>query len=137
MSKSFSQAPKPPQLTAEVISAFERRGAGQDTRAHISPIVESRKPTNVGDATEVAGSDSEITNVEAENPTNVGRMKATNMGLGIATKAGTAERTRRLSIDLPESWHRRFKIACTRADKKMIDEVTDFIKRRTVELEKE
>jgi hypothetical protein len=124
MSKSFSKAPKPPQLTAEVISAFERRGAGQDTRAHISPIVENSIPTNVGD---VAGGD----------PTNVGKVKATNTGLGIATKDGKAERTRRLSIDLLESWHRRFKIACTRADKKMVDEVTDFIKRRTVELEKE
>ena len=64
-------------------------------------------------------------------------VKTTKTGLGIATKEGVAERTRRLSIDLPESWHRRFKIACTRADKKMVDEVTDFIKRRTAELEKE
>jgi hypothetical protein len=38
---------------------------------------------------------------------------------------------------LPESWHRRFKIACTKSDRKMIDEVTEFIKRRTVELESE
>jgi hypothetical protein len=36
-----------------------------------------------------------------------------------------------------ESWHRRFKTACTRADKKMIDEVTEFIKRRTLELEQD
>jgi hypothetical protein len=60
----------------------------------------------------------------------------TNPVLGVPTKEGKPEPTRRLSIDLPESWHRRFKIACTRADRKMIDEVTDFIKRRTVELEK-
>ena len=137
MSKSFSQAPKPPQLTADVISAFERRGAGQDTRARISPIVEGREPTNVGDAAEVVGPDHKTTNVETGEPTNVGMVKTTNTGLGIATKEGIAERTRRLSIDLPESWHRRFKIACTRADKKMVDEVTDFIKRRTAELEKE
>jgi hypothetical protein len=137
MSKSFSQAPKPPQLTAEVISAFERRGAGQDTRAHIPPIMESREPTNVGDTGEVIGPDPQTTNVEPGEPTNVGKLKATNTGLGVPTKEGTAERTRRLSIDLPESWHRRFKIACTRADKKMIDEVTEFIKRRTVELEQE
>jgi hypothetical protein len=60
----------------------------------------------------------------------------TKAALGVSTKGGKPEPTRRLSIDLPESWHRRFKIACTRADRKMIDEVTDFIKRRTVELEK-
>ena len=137
MSKSFSQAPKPPQLTADVISAFERRGAGQDTRARISPIVEGREPTNVGDPAEVVGSDQKITNGETGKPINVGMLKTTKTGLGVTTKEGTDERTRRLSIDLPESWHRRFKIACTRADKKMVDEVTDFIKRRTAELEKE
>jgi hypothetical protein len=137
MSKSFSQAPKPPQLTADIISAFERRGAGQDTRAHISPIVEGREPTNVGSDAEALGFDQKITNVKTGQPTNVGMVNSTNTGLGIATKEGVAERTRRLSIDLPESWHRRFKIACTRADKKMVDEVTDFIKRRTAELEKE
>ena len=48
----------------------------------------------------------------------------------------TPERTRRLSIDLPESWHRRFKTACSKTDKRMLAEVTEFIKRRTVELEK-
>jgi hypothetical protein len=136
MSKSFSQAPKPQQLTAEVISAFERRGAGQDTRALIPSIVENREPTNVGDAAEVVES-AQTTNVERGEPTNTGKVKTTKAGLGISTKEGPAERTRRLSIDLPESWHRRFKIACTRADKKMIDEVTDFIKRRTTELENE
>ena len=47
-----------------------------------------------------------------------------------------AEPTRRLSIDLPESLHRRFKTACSKADKKMLAEVTNFIKRRTAELEK-
>ena len=48
MSKSFSQAPKPPQLTAEVISAFERSGAGQDTRGRLPSNVGNREPTNVG-----------------------------------------------------------------------------------------
>ena len=138
MSKSFSKAPKPPQLTAEVISAFERRGAGQDTRARIPSNAENRDPTNVGDvAPELAGPDLQPTDVERGEPTKVETVKASKLGLGIPTKEGTAERTRRLSIDLPESWHRRFKIACTRADKKMIEEVTEFIKRRTLELEKE
>jgi hypothetical protein len=135
MSKSFSQAPKPPQLTAEVISAFERGGAGQDTRARIPPIVENRGPTNVGPA-EIGG-DLQPANVETREPTSVERVKDTKPQLGVSTKEGQAERTRRLSIDLPESWHRRFKIACTKADKKMIDEVSEFIKRRTLELEEE
>jgi hypothetical protein len=46
-----------------------------------------------------------------------------------------AEPMRRLSIDLPESLHRRFKTACAKADRKMLAEVTNFIERRTTELE--
>jgi hypothetical protein len=135
MSKSFSQAPKPPQLTAEVISAFERSGAGQDNRVRIPPNVETRKPTNVGNQANALNP--QPTNMERAAPTN-GKMGQTpDVGLGVSTKPGKAEPTRRLSIDLPESWHRRFKTACTRADKKMIDEVTEFIKQRTLELEQE
>jgi hypothetical protein len=135
MSKSFSQAPKPPQLTAEVISAFERSGAGQDTRGRLPPNVGSREPTNVG--VEAIATNLQPTNVERVTPTNVGMGKPSDAGLRVTTKQGNAEPSRRLSIDLPESWHRRFKIACTRADKKMIDEVSEFIKRRTLELEQE
>ena len=127
MSKSFSQAPKPSQLTAEVISAFERTGAGQDNRGRIPPNAEKREPTNVGD--QANNLNTQATNVEMGKPSDA--------GMGVTTKPGKAEPTRRLSIDLPESWHRRFKIACTRADKKMIDEVSEFIKRRTIELEQE
>jgi hypothetical protein len=47
------------------------------------------------------------------------------------------EPTRRLSLDVPESWHRRFKTACSKSDKKMVAEVLEFIKRRTLELEAE
>ena len=96
MSKTFAQAPKPKQLTAETISAFERGGAGQDTQTHI-------------------------------------RTKVGSMG---STKADKPESMKRLSIDLPKSLHRRFKTACSNADKKMLAEVTDFINRRTSELEK-
>jgi hypothetical protein len=106
MSKTFAQAPKPQPLTADVISAFERGGVGQDTQTHIP------------------------SKVVREETTNVGKMEPTDEGK-------EEKRTRRLSIDLDESWHRRFKTACSKTDKKMLAEVTDFIKRRTVELEKE
>ena len=129
MSKSFSQAPKPSHLTAEVISAFERSGAGQDTRTRVSPIVGN------GEATKVGPMGAE-TNEERAEPTNVETGETTKTEKVIPTKPSKIEPTRRLSIDLPESWHRRFKIACTKTDRKMIEEVTDFIKRRTTELEK-
>ena len=135
MTKSFSQAPKPPLLTAEVISAFERTGAGQDTRGRAAPMVGNQEPTNVGgDGNTLA---TQRLNVKRLAPTYVETGESANTRLGVTTKPVKAEPTRRLSIDLPESWHRRFKIACTRADKKMIDEVTEFIKRRTLEIEAE
>ena len=52
-----------------------------------------------------------------------------------ATPAATREPTKRLSIDLPASAHQRFKTACVANGRKMVDEVEDFIARRTAELE--
>jgi hypothetical protein len=52
-------------------------------------------------------------------------------------KTAKAEPIRRLSIDLPKSLHVRFKAACARSDRKMIDEVMAFIEKRTAELEAE
>lgn len=51
------------------------------------------------------------------------------------TKVGTSGPTKRLSIDMPPTLHRRFKIACTKHDLSMVREVIDFIERRTAELE--
>jgi hypothetical protein len=47
MSKTFAQAPKPKPLTADVIQAFERGGAGQDTQTHIHTKVEKSEPVIV------------------------------------------------------------------------------------------
>ena len=43
---------------------------------------------------------------------------------------------KRLSIDLPEETHRRFKVACAATGRKMVVELTAFIERHTEELEK-
>jgi len=98
MSKSFANAPKPPALSADVITRFERGGSGQDTQNNIPSNVEKRETTKVDKG---------------------------------------EEKTRRLSIDLPASLHRRFKTACSRADKKMVVEDMDFSQRRTEELEQD
>jgi len=50
LSKTFAQAPKPKPLAPEVIAAFERRGAGQDTQTHISPKVGTIEPAKQEDA---------------------------------------------------------------------------------------
>lgn len=43
--------------------------------------------------------------------------------------------TKRLSIDVPEETHRRFKVACAASGQKMAVELTAFIQQRTAELE--
>jgi len=47
------------------------------------------------------------------------------------------EQTKRLSIDLPQSIHLRFKTACSATQRKMTKEIEAFICKRTCELEKE
>ncbi len=44
---------------------------------------------------------------------------------------------KRLSLDLPETMHRRFKTACSAADVKMAGELVAFIEQRTQELEQQ
>lgn len=44
---------------------------------------------------------------------------------------------KRLSIDLSEDTHRRFKAACAATGKKMASEITTFVEQRTIELEQE
>jgi hypothetical protein len=70
-------------------------------------------------------------------PTKVVVVEPPKAGRGEPTAKPKPEPTRRLSIDLPESLHRRFKTACSKTDKKMLAEVADFIRRRTEELERE
>jgi hypothetical protein len=47
------------------------------------------------------------------------------------------EQTKRLSIDLPEAVHQRFKTACSATSRKMTQEIEAYIIERTAELEKE
>jgi hypothetical protein len=52
-------------------------------------------------------------------------------------KSKPVEPIKRLSLDLPQSLHTRFKIACTATGLKMSGEVLAFIEKRTAELESE
>jgi len=49
----------------------------------------------------------------------------------------TEEPSKRLSLDLPQSVHTRFKTACSATGRKMVKELQDYIEQRTSELEKE
>ena len=56
----------------------------------------------------------------------------------ILTKEGSlSEPTTRLSIDLPESDHLRFKVACSATKRTMVAEVKELIRIHTVILEKQ
>ncbi len=48
---------------------------------------------------------------------------------------GQVEPTKRLSLDIPESLHRRFKTACSATGRVMVAEIQQFIERRSQELE--
>lgn len=47
------------------------------------------------------------------------------------------EPSKRLSLDLPESMHTRFKTACSATGRKMVAELQSYIEQRTQELEAE
>ncbi|MEO0399635.1 MAG: hypothetical protein AAF224_09490 [Pseudomonadota bacterium] len=71
-------------------------------------------------------------------PSNVGTRKSTNPDSHKPTMEDDREEpTSRLSIDLPESVHRRFKTACSATGKKMTEEIIAFLQKRTLELESE
>lgn len=58
-------------------------------------------------------------------------------GKKITPANSTQEPTKRLSIDLPQTMHLRFKTACSATQRKMTKEIEAFISGRTSELEKE
>ena len=50
---------------------------------------------------------------------------------------GSHKPTKRLSVNLPESLHTRFKTACSATNRRMVREILGFVARRTEELERE
>ena len=58
-------------------------------------------------------------------------------GKGQESQPEHAEPLKRLSVDLPESLHLRFKTACSATRRRMVSEVLDLVERRTAELEEE
>lgn len=71
--------------------------------------------------------------LEAREPSD----NAETSGTGDGTFGSAAESTKRLSLDIPRSLHKRFKMACTATDRKMVTELQTFIEHRTEELENE
>jgi hypothetical protein len=73
--------------------------------------------------------------IEAFEKGGVGKDKNTHTH--ITSNVCNKEILKRLSVDIPENTHTRFKTACSATGHKMTKEILDFIKQRTIELEKE
>lgn len=54
-----------------------------------------------------------------------------------AERTAQAEPVKRLSLNLPESLHTRFKTACSATNRKMTTELQELVKRRAEELERD
>jgi hypothetical protein len=135
MGKTFTSAPRPGSL--EAIEAYERGGPGHDTtkpRANISAYPQAHEPVKAQINVPAYPQLHEPVEAQASIPTDPQTHIHTDQQVHIPTRA--SERLKRLSIDMPATLHRRFKVACVATDKVMVEEVLAFIKRRTAELEK-
>jgi hypothetical protein len=146
--KSFTGARKPvKQPTPEQIAAFEETGRAIAQEKRIAAKAERRKQRNA--------ETSERGNTENRERSNEGSRKGTNTesresvnalaqdvsntesSKSVNTDARPPEVIVRLTIDLPEAMHTRFKAGCAMTKRRMVEEVRQFIEHRTVELERE
>lgn len=138
-SKTFADLRKPARRpTPEEIAAFEETGRA---------IQRANKITERADRKAAKAESREHGKAETPVPANPPPQKPGNPP--IQEPADTAPRQGgnteprvfvpivRLTIDLAEPAHTRFKTACAMTKRRMVDEVRSFIERRTTELEAE
>lgn len=115
-----SQKPTKAQTQKPVFTEPQKH-ADTETSVPVNPVTQehrnplSREAENT--ETQIAG------NAETNNSANT---ETRNIGP-----------VARLTIDLPEAVHTRFKTACVMTKRKMVEEVRAFIEQRTAELERE
>lgn len=141
--KTFADLKKPVrQPTPEQIAAFEETG-----RASPSVNTETRKAANAesrehGDAETRIPAEAESRehgNPPSQKPADTDSQIAAKPEprKSVDTETRVSGPVVRLTIDLSEPAHTRFKTACAMTKRKMVDEVRAFIERRTVELEED
>jgi hypothetical protein len=115
-----AQEPAKPQ-TQKSVSTEAQEHANTETSISVNPAAQEHRslPSRVPEKTEPRIAAKAETNKPANTETRI---------------AGPIAR---LTIDLPESVHTRFKTACVMTKRKMVEEVRAFIERRTAELEGE
>lgn len=115
-----SQKPTKAQTQKSVFTEPQKQ-ADTETILPVNPITQEHRnpPSREPEKAEIqAAAKAETSNSATTETRNVG---------GVA----------RLTIDLPESVHTRFKTACVMTKRKMVEEVRAFIEQRTEELERE
>lgn len=130
--KSFTETQKPARPPSpEEIAAFEDTGRAARHETQVSAKAETQK--------HVEHEVSEPGITEITGALNTPSQKDGNAEGQVHGNAETqsAEPKVRLTIDLPESTHTRFKAACAITRRKMVEEVRHFIERRTTELERD
>lgn len=149
--KTFADMKKPVrQPTPEQIAAFEETG-----RAAPSVKPETRKPANTERRESVKAESRKHVDTEVRLSVKPDSQEHENLPLqepadtdarvSVSTEPQKSANTEtriagpivRLTIDVPELTHTRFKTACAMTKRKMVDEVRAFIERRTAELEGE
>jgi hypothetical protein len=156
--KTFADMKKPARRpTPEEIAAFEETGrvmapdrkiAQKPVKAEIrqsanTEILE-RADTEISDRVNAESSSSAKADSQAGSPRSQKSMESvapipvnTEPRQPVNTEMQVSVPLVRLTIDLPESAHTRFKAVCAMTKRKMVDEVRGFIEQRTFELEAE
>lgn len=131
--KTFADMKKPVrQPTPEQIAAFEETG-----RALTPAKTETRKPSN----TEIREPVETVLHGHGRRALQGSTIADSQSSVKAETRKTATTETRisgpiaRLTIDLAEADHTRFKVACAMTKRKMVEEVRGFIEQRTVELE--
>ena len=73
--------------------------------------------------------------IDAYVKTGTGRDTDTQITVSTDSRISVKNEISRLTVDLPKTTHRRFKIACAVAGTQMNSEIRQFIERRSRELE--
>ena len=73
--------------------------------------------------------------IDAYVKTGTGKDTAKQIAVYTDTHISVKDKISRLTVDLPKTTHRRFKIACAVAGTQMNSEIRQFIERRSRELE--
>lgn len=153
--KTFADMKKPVRRpTPEEIAAFEETGrAIARERKVVAKADRAARKTEIREHadTETRGHDDTAIRLPAQASSQEHGNPATQKSADAASQQSAKPETSipvntetrvsgpivRLTIDLPEPVHTRFKTACAMTKRKMVEEVRAFIERRTGELEGE